>query len=76
MVLEIDMENKDLLIKFMQLALPSHSFDWKEDFKDICFLPLMDILCTVDIPTTANGRVYHLSKMDKSSLQKIKSKTI
>ena len=34
MVLEIDMENKDLLIKFMHPALPSHSFYW-EDFKDM-----------------------------------------
>lgn len=76
MVLEIDMENKDLLIKFMHPALPSHTFYWKEDFKDICFVPLMNILCTVDVPTTANARVYHLSKMDKLSLQKIISKTI
>ena len=32
MVLEIDMENKDWL---MHPALPSHSFYWKEDFKDM-----------------------------------------
>ena len=35
MVLEIDMVNKDLLIKFMHIALLSHSFYWKEDFKDM-----------------------------------------
>ena len=76
MVLEIDMENKDLLIKFMHPALPSHSFYWKEDLKDIYFVPLMNILCTVNVPTTGNGRVYNLSKMDKSSLQKFIPKTI
>ena len=76
MVLEIEMENKDLLIKSMRSSLLSHSFYWKEDFKGICFVPLTNILCTVDVPTTANGRVYHFSKMDKLSLQKIISKTV
>ena len=38
MVLEIDTENKDLLIKFMHPALLLHSFYCKEDFKDICFV--------------------------------------
>ena len=32
MVLEIDMGNKDLLIRFMHPALPSHSFYWNEEF--------------------------------------------
>ena len=36
MVLEIDMENKELLIKFMHSALPSHSFYWKEDLNVLC----------------------------------------
>ena len=71
MVLEIDMENKELLIKFMHPALPIHSIYWKEDFKDICFVPLANILRTVNVPTTPNGRVYHLSKVDKLSVQKI-----
>ena len=31
----------------------------------------MNILCSVDVPTTTNSRVYHLSKMDKLSLQKV-----
>ena len=35
MVLEIDRKNKNLLIKFIHPALPSHSFYWKKDFKDI-----------------------------------------
>ena len=30
----------------------------------------MNSLCTVDVPTKVNGRVNHLSKMDKLSLQK------
>ena len=64
MVLEINTEIKDLPIKFMHLALPSHWFYWKEDFKDKCFVPLMNILCTADVSTTPNGRVYHLSKMN------------
>ena len=76
MVLKIYMENKDLLIKVMHPALPSLKFYWKEDFKNMCFVPLMNILCTFDLPTTANGKVYHLSKMDKLSLQKMISKTI
>ena len=59
MFLEIDMENKDLLIKFMHPALPSHSFYWKEYLKYICFTPLMNTLCIADVPTTANGKVYH-----------------
>ncbi len=36
-------------------------------------MPLTNILCTVDVPTTPNGRVYHL---DKLSVEKIISKTI
>ena len=35
MVLEIDTENKDFQIKFIYPALPSHSFYWKNDFKDM-----------------------------------------
>ena len=77
MALEIDMGNNDLLNKFMHPALPSHSFYWIEDFKDICFVQLMNILRTVDVPTTTtNRRVYHVSKIDKLSLQKIISKII
>ena len=57
MLLEIDMENKELLIKFMHPALPIHSFYWKEDFKDVCFVPSANILCTVNVPITPNGRV-------------------
>ena len=76
MVLEIHMENKNLLIKFMHPALLSHSFYWKEDFKDICIVALTNILCTVDVPTTPNRRVYYLSKMVELSVEKIIPKTI
>ena len=46
MVLENDMENKDLQIKLMHPALASHSFYWKEEFKNI------------DVSTTPNGRIF------------------
>ena len=39
MALEIDMENKDLLIKFIHPALPSHSFYWKD---------CKDMFCTIN----------------------------
>ena len=71
MVLEIDIENDDLLKTFMYPPLSSHSFYLQQDFRDTCFVPSTNILCTVDVPTTPNGRVYHLSKMDKQSVQKI-----
>ena len=64
MVLDIEMKNMDLLINFMHPDLQSHSFYWIEDFKDVSFVTLMNILCTVDVPTTANGRVYDFPKMD------------
>ena len=69
-VLEIDTENDDLLIKFMHPALPSHSFYWDQDFEDTCLVPSTNILFTVEVPTTPNGRVYHLSKADTISVQK------
>ena len=46
MLLEIDMENKELLIKFMHPALPIHSFYWKENFKDMfCGISKYSVHC-------------------------------
>ena len=35
------------------------------------FWTLINILWTVDVPTTANGRVYHSFKQDKLPSQKM-----
>ena len=60
---EINVEEKDILVKFMHPHGPSRSFHWPYK-EDLCFIPMMHILTILDTPTTATGRQYSISRKE------------
>ena len=59
MVQDINKEEADVAVKFMQPNGPSPSFKWPSK-DDICWVPNIHIICKKDIPRTETGRTYHL----------------
>ena len=71
-ILEVDTEQGDAKVKFMHPAGPARSFYWP-DVDDICFIPNIDILMKVDVPTTTSGRQYTFKSVDiKKQRSKVK----
>ena len=69
-ILEVDTEQDDAKVKFMHPAGPAWSFYWP-DVDDICFIPNIDILMKVDVPTTTSGRQYTFKSVDIKIPEKI-----
>ena len=61
MVQDINKEEADVAVKFMQPNGPSPSFKWLSK-DDICWVPNIHIIYKIDIPLTETGRTYHLSE--------------
>ena len=59
MVQDINKEEADVAVIFMQPNHPSPSFKWPSK-DDICWVPNIHIICKIDIPRTGTGRTYHL----------------
>ena len=59
MVQDINKEEADVSVKFMQPNGPSLSFKWPSK-DDICWVPNIHIIFKIDIPRTETGRTYHL----------------
>jgi hypothetical protein len=72
MVMELDRDNADVQVKFMNPHLPSTSFKWPVR-DDVCWVPKPNVLCVIDAPVlqTATGRNYQLKKNDMSKIQKL-----
>ena len=54
-VCEIDLENEDVMVKFLHPRFPSPSRN------DMCLVPNIHIICKISAPTTATGRQYTIS---------------
>ena len=52
---EIDLENEDVMVKFLHPRFPSPSRN------DMCLVPNIHIICKISAPTTATGRQYTIS---------------
>ena len=59
-VQDINLEEKDVAVKFMHPHGPSASFQWPSR-DDIYWVPNKHIICKIDIPLTDTGRTYHIS---------------
>ena len=72
MVMQIDIDNADVQIKFMQPHLPSISFKWPVR-DDVCWVPMPNILCMVNAPIlqTVTGRNYQLEKNAICKIQEL-----
>ena len=56
-VCELNDEEDDCFISFLHPAGPSASFVWPPR-KDVCWIARSDVICTVQVPSTRNGRTY------------------
>ncbi|MES9880157.1 MAG: hypothetical protein ABW185_04670 [Sedimenticola sp.] len=63
-------EDEDVQISLMHPHGPARSFQWPQR-EDLCYVPLMCILCLINAPSTPNGRQYHLDKADKDNVMKL-----
>jgi hypothetical protein len=57
----------DYKIQFMHPHGPSPSFSWPAR-EDMCWVPSNHILCTIDPPSTTNGRVYKISEIELAKI--------
>ena len=66
---EIDNENSDIFVKFMNPCGPAQSFYWP--IKDeTCWVPKAHVLTRGEIPITATGRQYNLKRQDFEKIEK------
>lgn len=66
-ILDKSEEENDLLVKFMHPHGPFISFHWPSR-EDKCWVPTQCVLCIIRVPTTSNGRQYHLHAHDEAFL--------
>ena len=61
MVTEVDINQEDVLIKFMHPPYPSRSFTWPSQ-EDNCWVPITNIVCKIATPalSTTSGHQYCL----------------
>ena len=57
---DINLEEKDVAVKFTHPHGPSASFQWPSR-DDICWVPNTHIICKIDILLTDTVRTYHIS---------------
>jgi hypothetical protein len=75
---ELDDESQDAWVKFMHPSWPSSLFYWPEHKssgrEDKCWVPIVNILCVVDVPepSTQVGTVQY--KVTPKTLKDIKAK--
>jgi hypothetical protein len=63
-ILDVSHEFDDVLVNFMHPPGPAHSFKWPNR-PDKCWIPITDVLCKIDCPSTATGRQYVHMKWNK-----------
>ena len=70
MVSEVDLESKEVKVKFMHTGYPSNSHIWPTR-DDICWVPQTHLLVTLETPFTSSisARQYHLSKKDTKTIE-------
>ena len=66
-VKQIDIDNKDIQIKFMHPHGPSKRFSWPSR-DDLCWVPANNIITNLSIPTTRSGRIYDISEDDYKTI--------
>ena len=57
MVNEINIEEKDVMVEFMQPHGPQKNFKWPRK-QDRCLVPIQSVLFTVSPPVTTTVRIY------------------
>nr|XP_047131778.1 uncharacterized protein LOC124810743 [Hydra vulgaris] len=60
---DINLEEKDVLVKFMCPNAPARSFKWPPK-ESQCWIPDAQIICKVEVLITKTGLCYYLSKKD------------
>ena len=70
MVSEVDLESKEVKVKFTHPSYPSNSYKWPT-CDDICWVPQTHLLVTLETPFTSSisVRQYHLSKKDTKTVE-------
>ena len=60
---EVGEVEQDVKINFSHPPGPSSSFQWPRRL-DVCWVPIADIVCQIQAPITATGRIYKISEED------------
>ncbi len=66
----VNKDEDDAFIKFMHPPYPARSYTWPTR-EDTCFVPLVNILCTISTPetVTSTGRQYKISEADVQKIE-------
>ena len=60
---EVSEVEQDVKINFLHPSGPSPCFQWPRRL-DVCWVPITDIICQIQAPVTAIGRIYKISEED------------
>ena len=60
---EVSEVEQDVKINFLHPSGPSPCFQWPRRL-DVCWVPITDIICQIQAPVTATGRIYKISEED------------
>ena len=60
---EVSEVEQDVKINFLHPPGHSPSFQWPRRL-DVCWVPITDVICQIQAPVTATGRVYKISEED------------
>ena len=69
LVEEVDKDNNDIYVNFMQAFGPSKTFFWPAR-EDKCHVAISSICMILSIPTTTTGRSYSFAPKDLEDVQK------
>ena len=70
LILAVDEPHMEIKAKFMHPHGPTNAFFWPRQ-KDICWVPISNILCLITTPSTECGRWYTLIDSDINSICKL-----
>ena len=70
MVSKVNLESKEVKVKFMDPNYPSNSYE-QPTHDDVCWVPQTHLLVTLETPFTSSisARQYHLSKKDTKTIE-------
>ena len=69
MVSEVNMDEQDLMVKFLHPHGPQKNFKWPRN-PDRCLDSAQSILCTISTPVTTTGCIYNISDKEYDTILK------
>ena len=67
LVSKVDEEEGEVYVQFMHPHGPRKTFNWPQA-GDSCYVPIKDIVCAIQVPTTITGRTYKICDEDYNKI--------